>query len=56
MRQILKEIIRCKSPQTLNELWNVANEEWNSIRNDMIQNLYGSCRKRHNVTVFQLNL
>ena len=45
MWQILKEKIRCKSPQTLNELWNVANEEWNCIPNDMIQKLHGSCQK-----------
>ena len=43
--------IHCKSLQSLNELWNVENEEWNSIPNDMIQKLYGSCRKRHIVTI-----
>ena len=49
MWQILKEKIRCKSSQTLN--LNFANEEWYLIPNDMIQKLYGSCRKRHNDTV-----
>ena len=32
-------------------MWNVANEEWNFIPNDMKQKLYGSYRKRHNDAV-----
>ena len=45
---ILKIIIAERQPTTLSELWDVAQQEWESISTNTIKTLYDSLPKRIN--------
>ena len=49
--EILKENVRKRNPNTLNELWSVAEEGWNAIPTEVITKLYASSKKRFNEVI-----
>jgi len=49
--EILKEKIFHRKPRTLDDLWEVAVEEWNSITREQIRSLYDSIPRRLNAVL-----
>ena len=48
---LLKERVFLRQPKTVDQLWQIAEEEWNKIPNDAIRSLYQSIPRRIEATV-----